>query len=276
VSGISVVRYRFAIAGYIAVWVLAFAPTWRAWARVWWTSPAYDFGLVLAALTLWALLSRRDLVPRPDLRWLAPLAAVSLIWLFAWLAGIAAVQQLAVVGWGVVAARALFGAGARRLVPAIAWLGFASEIWEHLAVPLQALVVRVVPPVMGALGLPSVVSGNRIQVPAGIFIVEEGCSGVKYIISLLAFVCVLLWMQRYRLRHKALLVGLAIGMALLANWFRVGVLIAVGQASHMQHAMLRDHATFGWIVFAVALVSYSSRNSSTARAGSMWLPLMEA
>jgi exosortase len=242
------------MAGFIVVWVLAFAPTWGQWARVWWTSPAYDFGLVLAALTAWALLSRRDLVPRPDARWLLPLAGISLLWLFSWLAGIAAVQQLAVVGWGVVAARALYGPAARRIVPAIAWLAFASEIWEHLAAPLQALVVRVVPPVLGVLGLPSVVSGNRIEVPAGTFIVEEGCSGVKYLISLLAFVCVLLWLQRYRWRARVLLVAVAAGMALLANWFRVGVLIAVGQATHMQHAMLRDHATFGWIVFAVALV----------------------
>lgn len=247
-------RSRITIAGFIAVWLLAFAPTWGPWAHLWWTSPAYDFGLALAALTLWALLSRRDLVPRPDLRWLVPLAAVSLAWLLAWLAGIAAVQQLAVVAWGVVAACALYGSAARRIVPAIAWLGFASEIWEHLAGPLQALVIRVVPPVMGALGLPSVVSGNRIQIPAGTFIVEEGCSGVKYLISLLAFTCVLMWLQRFRWRARVLLVTLAVGMALLANWFRVGVLIAIGQASHMQHEMLRNHATFGWIVFAVALL----------------------
>lgn len=250
----SAARSRVAIAGFIVVWVLAFAPTWSQWTRVWWTSPAYDFGLVLAALTLFALVSRRDLVPSPDARWLLPLAGVSLLWLFAWLAGIAAVQQLAVVGWGVAAVCALYGASARRIVPAIAWLAFASEIWEHLAPPLQSLVVRVVPPVMDVLGLPSVVSGNRIRIPAGTFIVEEGCSGVKYLISLLAFVCVLLWLQRFRWRARVLLVALAVGMALLANWFRVGVLIAVGQATHMQHEMLRNHATFGWIVFAVALV----------------------
>jgi exosortase len=250
----SALRSRITMAGFVVVWLLAFAPTWSQWSRVWWTSPAYDFGLVLAALTLFALFSGRDPAPRPEARWLAPLVAVSLGWLFAWLAGIAAVQQLAVVAWGAVAVRALYGAGARRLVPAIAWLAFASEIWEHLATPLQALVVRVVPPVMAALGLPSVVSGNRIQIPAGVFIVEEGCSGVKFLISLLAFVCVLLWLQRFRWRARLLLVVLAVVMALLANWFRVCVLIAVGQATHMQHEMLRNHATFGWIVFAVALV----------------------
>jgi exosortase len=249
-------RSRVAISGFIAVWVLAFLPTWNQWARVWWTSPSYDFGLALAALTLWALLVRRHgLQPRPETRWIGPLAAISLLWMFTWLAGIAAAQQLAVVGWGLVALCALYGwAAARRILPAIAWLAFASEIWEHLSVPLQALVVRVVPPVMAVLGLPSVVSGNRIQIPAGIFIVEEGCSGVKYLIALLAFVCVLLYQQRYRWKARVLLVVTAVGMALLANWFRVCVLIAVGQATHMQHPMLRSHAMFGWIVFAVALV----------------------
>ena len=249
-------RSRVAISGFIAVWVLAFLPTWSQWARVWWTSPSYDFGLALAALTLWALVvTRHGLQPRPEIRWIGPLAAISLLWMFTWLAGIAAAQQLAVVGWGLVALCALYGwAAARRILPAIAWLAFASEIWEHLSVPLQALVVRVVPPVMAVLGLPSVVSGNRIQIPAGIFIVEEGCSGVKYLIALLAFVCVLLYLQRYRWRARVLLVVTAIGMALLANWFRVCVLIAVGQATHMQHPMLRSHALFGWIVFAVALI----------------------
>jgi exosortase len=250
------VRSRIAAAGFITVWLLAFAPTWRQWGEVWWTSPQYDFGLVLALLTFWALVvARHGLVPRPDLRWIAPLAGVSLAWMFAWLAGIAAAQQLAVVGWGVVGACALYGhAAARRITPAIAWLAFASEIWEHLSVPLQSLVVRVVPPLMALLGLPSVVSGNRITIPAGIFIVEEGCSGVKYLISLLAFVCVLMYTMRFTWRARVALVALGIVMALLANWFRVCVLIAVGQASNMQHALLRDHSTFGWIVFAVALV----------------------
>ncbi|HTU67458.1 MAG TPA: exosortase [Steroidobacteraceae bacterium] len=246
---------RTAIPAFITVWALAFAPTWLQWTHVWWTSPSYDFALVLAALTLWALLRGHARVPRPDARWVPPLAAVSIAWLFAWLAGIAAVQQVLVIAWGVLAVCALYGSGgARRLVPAIGWLVFASEIWEYAATPLQALVVKVVPPVMALLGLPSVVSGNRITIQAGTFIVEEGCSGVKYLISLLAFVAVLLYLQRFRLRHKVLLGGLAVTMALLANWFRVGTLIAVGQATQMRSDMMRDHATFGWIVFAVALV----------------------
>ena len=255
-SETSAARSRIEIAGFIAVWVLAFAPTWRQWSAVWWTSPQYDFGLVLASLTLWALLGARPgLAPNPSARWLVPLTGMSLAWLFAWLAGIAAVQQLAVVAWGWLAVHALYGrAQARRVTPAIAWLAFASEIWEHLSVPLQSLVVAVVPPVMKLLGLPSVVSGNHITIPAGMFIVEEGCSGVKYLISLLAFVCVLLYSMHFRRSSRVALVVLAACMALLANWFRVGVLIAVGQASQMQSPLLRDHSVFGWIVFAVALI----------------------
>ena len=46
----------------------------------------------------------------------------------------------------------------------------------------------------------------------------------------------------------------AIGLALVANWIRVFVIIYVGHESNMQSSLINEHDNFGWLVFAVTLV----------------------
>jgi EpsI family protein len=96
--------------------------------------------------------------------------------------------------------------------------------------------------------------GDVIRLPNGTFVIEEGCSGLHFMIVGLA-VAALYGEQRrdswpVRLRQLALMAGLA----LLANWVRVYTVIEAGYLTDMHSYLVRvSHYGFGWCVFAVAL-----------------------
>ncbi len=53
------------------------------------------------------------------------------------------------------------------------------------------------------------------------------------------------------------LFALALGLALVSNWLRVFIIITAGYLTDMQSYLVRvDHATFGWAVFALAMIVF--------------------
>ena len=47
---------------------------------------------------------------------------------------------------------------------------------------------------------------------------------------------------------------IALTIAIFANWLRIIIIIVVGTYTEMNHFIVRDHLTFGWIVFAICLL----------------------
>jgi exosortase A len=250
----------------LAVSILLFWPGAVSLAALWTDArgETYTSGFLIAAISAWLLWRRRaELVPAPlpppwNLLALLALAGGGLTWLFALRAGIQLVYLTALpVLWWLCVLLACGWRVARAAIFPLAFLVFALPVWDHAIPALQWLTVHVVRLALRMTGVPSFFSGEMVQIPAGVFEIQGGCSGLHYFIVGLA-VSVLLGELRHdpwRMRLRWVLVGGALAVA--SNWVRVYTIILAGHLTHMQSYLVRvSHYSYGWFVFMAALLAF--------------------
>ena len=164
---------------------------------------------------------------------------------------------LPVLLWG--ATLTVFGpAAARALAFPLGFLYFAIPIWDFINPFLQAATTAVVGVMLAVTGVPSLVEGNIVTIPAGRFEIAGGCAGVAFFMTAGALAA-LYGHLHYdgRWGRRLLLLVIAFAGAMVLNWVRVYVVIVAGHLTDMQHYLVRvDHYTFGWALFTVALLPF--------------------
>ena len=254
-------RYRrlFWIAALACVTALVYWPSslflYDKWADL--AKGPYTHGwLILLICIALVVRSRHELAAapaRPSGRAAVALAVAIVAWLISYRASIEGLEipLQPLIFW--LAVTAAFGwAVGRLLLFPVAFLYFAVPIWY--ATPLQQLTVLVMRGALALTGPPALIVGDVIHLSNATFIIEEGCSGLHFMIVGLA-VAALYGEQRrdpWRVRLRQL--ALVAALALLANWVRVYTVIEAGYLTNMQSYLVRvSHYGFGWCVFAVAL-----------------------
>lgn len=252
----SPIRVRLlTLAAAIAIW-----PTWGPLLSTWLNTADYQHGpmvLVVSAVWLW-IAARRTGGTAASGDWKAAvlLGLFACTWLIAFRSSVESGKQLLapLVLWLAVCA----GVGWRQALTVAApifYLYFAIPVWELLVPLLQALTVLVSRTVLGLMGIPVRIDGLLVTIPEGSFIVEEGCSGKRYLVVILAIASLLAFVLGMTRRRALLYIAGAGGLALVANWIRVIIIIYAGHATHMQHYWVaREHISLGWGIFAVLLL----------------------
>jgi len=143
---------------------------------------------------------------------------------------------------------------ARAAAVPLAYFLFALPLWELLAPPLQWLTIKASVPLLHLMGVTTTVHAPFITVPAGVFEIEAGCSGLRFFIAAFATSALIAFSDRLPWKKAALLIGSALLMALVTNWIRVAFIIFIGNRTAMTAPIVRDHATFGWWLFVIALI----------------------
>jgi exosortase len=224
------------------------------------TETTYTHGWLIFAISIAIVVrSRRELSAAPARA--SRVAAVALaLAIIAWLVSYrASIEGLEVplqplIFWLAVTAAFGWTVGRLMLFP-VAFFYFAVNVWYGM--PLQHLTVLVMRGLLAVTGPAASIAGDVIHIPNGTFLIEEGCSGLHFMIVGLAVAALYgeqrrdLW--RVRVRQLALMAGLA----LLANWVRVYTVIEAGYLTDMQSYLVRvSHYGFGWCVFTVALLVF--------------------
>lgn len=262
----SCVVLRRPVGAYVllAIVVVAYWPSLAALHAVW-TDAAmrtYTHGYLVAAVILYLLYRAY-----PDLetsgthpqRWaLVPLLGLSFAWLVFWRAAIQDLHLLMLPLIALCAVLAAFGwPMTRRLAFPLLFLLVALPIWSSLNGILQQLTVRAVGALIWLTGLPAYVQGDYVHVPAGMFAIESGCSGLHFFIVSLAIGALFGELGRDSLARRLMWLSLTLCLALLSNWLRVFTIVVAGYMTDMQHYLVRvDHYVFGWLVFALALLIF--------------------
>jgi exosortase len=214
--------------------------------------------LILAVCIALVVRSRRELaaVPaKPSLRAQLALAAAMFAWLVCYRASIETLQLPLVPLIFLLAVTAAFGwAVGRLLLFPVAYFYFAVPVWYPE--PLQQLTVLAVHGMLRLTGPPAEFDGDVIHLANGSFVIEEGCSGMHYMIVGLAVAALYGEQHREAWRIRALQLALMAALALLANWVRVYTVIEAGYLTDMHSSLVRNHYGFGWGVFAVALALF--------------------
>jgi EpsI family protein len=139
----------------------------------------------------------------------------------------------------------------------VGFLYFALPLWGLVNGALRALTIAATHLILRVIQLPVRFDGNLVQIPEGTFAIEDGCSGLHFMVVGLAIAAYYGELHRDTLRHRALLLGLAAALALLTNWIRVSVIITAGHLTDMQSYLVRvSHYGFGWALFAVAMAVF--------------------
>jgi len=217
--------------------------------------------LILAVCVALVVRQRRALETLPAAPWPLAMLALTLAgcaWLVCYRASIQDLHITIFPGLFWLAVAATFGWNlAARLIFPVAFFYFAVPSWAQLANPLQDLTIIAMQGFLGLTGPHAVISGDVIHIPNGSFVIEEGCSGLHFMIVGLAVAALHGELRGDGWRTRLAQLTLMGALALLANWVRVYVVIEAGYLTDMHHYLVRvSHYWFGWGVFALALVAF--------------------
>jgi len=238
--------------------LIAFADDWRAMAGQWWNSSTYNHVLLVPPILAWLVHQRwpqlRQLDPQGWWPGLILFGAALFAWVLGSFAGVSLLRQAAVVAMAVSGILALTGpvVGTALAFP-LAYAAFLVPFGDELVPALQMITAHITVALVHLSGIPAVIDGVFIETPAGLFEVAEACSGVKFLIAMVAFgvlcahVCFRSWPRR------AAFMAISIIVPILANGVRAWGTIAVAQVKGAAYAGGFDHIVYGWIFFAVVI-----------------------
>ncbi len=230
----------------------------RDMAHMWWNISTYGHCLFIVPITAWLVMQRKD-----ELRAFAPqgwwpglvlVLGAAIVWTVGEAAGVALfrhasailmVQALIITILGKQLSRAL-------LFP-IFYLIFLIPAGEELVPTLQTLTAKLTIAMLGLSNVPHQVNGVFITIPGGYFEVAEECSGVKFLIAMVAYgalvanVCFHSWWRR------SAFVAVSIIVPILANGVRAFGTIYAAWMVDRDFAKGVDHVIYGWFFFAIVI-----------------------
>ena len=177
---------------------------------------------------------------------------VGVLFISPWLATVAALINLlaiidAVGGWRLV----------RRLLPAWGFLCLALPPPrgpdEKLLLLLQSIATRWSSAVLDGLGVIHVMEGNIIEVVGRKLFVEQACSGINSLFTLVLGTLFIAAWTHSRLSRALLLVVASVGWVLVGNVLRIVTIAAVDSRWHIDLSSGWKHTALGMILFAMML-----------------------
>lgn len=229
---------------------------WQAFFSLWYDSIIYNHGFLVLAGTLFLLYLRRESLAKLSVNAsplaLFLLAGASVVLLLSQAADIRVFRLLLVPVlinlWGC----SIWGKAFLKTAGGpIMLLVFAVPVWDDLSPLLQHITVFFNNLFLQLAGIQATIKEFYIILEVGTFLVEDGCSGVRYLMVAL-FLASFYGQLHYR-SHKATvqLVLIAALLSMLANWVRVFGIIAAGHYTNMETSLVEDHELFGWVIFVI-------------------------
>ncbi|MDF1819150.1 MAG: exosortase [Immundisolibacteraceae bacterium] len=230
----------------------------------WWSSHEASQGLLILPVAVYLVF--RQLARRPDGQLQPSLASVILFILASGVMHIGRLVNVQLVEFSAIVVAfsviplALYGVrntdqhGAREsYFPALYGL-LALPVWDFSNYLFQLASLKVTELFLGLSPIPHYVEGFRIELASGVFLVDAGCSGLRYMVSAVAISLLYAYLYFRTWGARVVCVGSLLSLALLGNWLRIILIVLIGYVTDMQSPLVNDHATFGWIIFAVLLV----------------------
>jgi exosortase A len=214
----------------------------------------YAHGYLVLAISIYLIVYNRKrlakLSPCPSYAILPLVFLAVLLWLVAVLVDVQTLETVGLLGVLFAVIWALLGYQVMIILAfPLLFIAFAIPVWFPLSPLLQDITADVVFWLMRVIEVPAFRQENMIAVPAGVFSVEEACSGLRYLLAALTLGSLYAYMNYVSLWGRVTVVFVAAGTALLANILRVFIVIYLGYSTEMQHPWVHDHLMLGWYLF---------------------------
>ncbi|WP_323800784.1 exosortase A [Parasphingorhabdus sp.] len=225
----------------------------------WWTISTYNHCLLIIPILVWLVQQRREelvkLTPEIWLPGLLLTAIASLGWLLGEAAGVAFARQLGLLMMLQGAVVTLLGPTvARGLIFPLGFSFFLVPFGEEFVPFLQMVTAKLSMIFLGWANIPAFIDGIFISTPTGYFRVAEACSGIMFLIAMVAYgalvsnVCFQSWNRRILFMTAAVIVPV------IANGIRAFGTIYIAHHSTTDFAAGFDHIFYGWFFFAFVLI----------------------
>lgn len=227
-------------------------------ATIWWTSSTFNHCLFIPPIIAWLVWQRRaelaELTPRSAPLGLLIVGAGGFGWLLGEAAGVGFARQLGLVMMLQGSVVAILGiAVARGLLFPLFYMIFLVPFGEAFVPALQLITADLSMILLNLFGLPAHIEGVFITTPSGYFEVAEACSGVMFLIamvalgSLMANLCYSTWPRRLGF------MALCVVVPIVANGIRAFGTIYIADRSGVGFAESFDHVVYGWFFFALVI-----------------------
>lgn len=142
-------------------------------------------------------------------------------------------------------------------------------LYDSVAFPLQILASKISFMSLNIFGFPVFCEGNLIHLPSVVLQIEEACSGIRSLISLLALVTIYSYLNQRGFLPRLLLIMCAIPIAVISNSLRVLITGIIITFYGEKIGLGFFHGFSGWTIFLFAFIliyflnkfiSYSLRN----------------
>ncbi|VWX56909.1 exosortase A [Sphingorhabdus sp. 109] len=227
--------------------------------RTWWTISTYNHCLLIVPILYWLVQQRREELAklRPEI-WLPGLFLTGIAafgWLMGEAAGVALARHLGLLMMLQGAVVTLLGPTvARGLIFPMAFSFFLVPFGEEFVPFLQMVTAKLSMAILGWADIPAFIDGIFISTPTGYFRVAEACSGIEFLIAMIAYgalvsnVCFQSWSRRILFMIAAFIVPI------LANGVRAFGTIYIAHHTSLDFAVGFDHIFYGWFFFAFVLI----------------------
>ncbi|AMO71610.1 exosortase A [Sphingorhabdus sp. M41] len=227
--------------------------------RTWWSISTYNHCLVILPILYWLVQQRQNelarLVPEIWLPGLFLTGVAAFGWLLGEAAGVSLARHLGLLMMLQGAVVTLLGPTvARGLIFPLGFSFFLVPFGEEFVPFLQMVTAKLSMIFLGWANIPAFIDGIFISTPTGYFKVAEACSGIKFLIAMLAYgtlvanVCFQSWNRRILFMIAAVIVPI------LANGVRAFGTIYIAHHTSLDFAVGFDHIFYGWFFFAFVLI----------------------
>ena len=137
----------------------------------------------------------------------------------------------------------------------LAYMAFLVPFGDELIPVLQTITAKLTIALVHLSGIPAQIDGVFIHTPAGLFEVAEACSGVKFLIAMIALGVLVCNVGFKRWGRRLGFMVLCVVVPVLANGVRAWGTIFAAQYVGAEKAAGIDHIIYGWIFFAVVIAA---------------------
>ncbi|MEO6153820.1 MAG: exosortase A [Croceibacterium sp.] len=236
------------------------AGDWAEMARQWWNASTYNHILLIPPVLAWLVRLRWTELSRlspstwwPGLLWLG---AGLLTWVAGTIADINLFAQAGAVVMLQAAVMALLGPRvAYGLLFPLGYMLFLVPFGDEIVPALQLVTAHIAVALSHASGVAAQLDGVLIATPGGLFKVAEACSGVKFLVAMVALGALAAHLGFVSWKRRALFMAAAVVVPILANGVRAWGTIYIAQSQGVQFAAGFDHIVYGWIFFALVMAA---------------------
>jgi len=247
-----------ALAASVPALITVTAQAWGAMLHQWWNIDTYNHLLLIPFIIAWLAALKEEtlaqITPQPFAPGLVAVAGALGLWWAGSALGINLVAQAGAVGAVQAAVVTLLGLRSSLVLALpIAFAAFLVPFGDEIIPPLQTLTAEIAIGLTHASGVAARIEGIHIHTPAGLFIVAEACSGVKFLIAMVTLGVLVCATRFASWTKRAAFMAACVAVPVLANGVRAWATIYVAQFVGAEKATGFDHIVYGWVFFAIVI-----------------------